>query len=127
MKALEIFNARRKLGTMSRDYGKTIDDVLHIDDAKELDVIETALTPKTADEICKELDAFLKERDVETLSDVMFNGLTFWFYDSDDYDVEICRYDEMDNSLVFWSRNNLTPKLIREIATLFETLKENSI
>lgn len=42
-KALEIFYQRIKVGTLSQDYGKTVDDVLHIDDAKELDCIEDAL------------------------------------------------------------------------------------
>lgn len=51
MNAKEIFNARRKLGTMSRDYGKTIDDVLHIEDAKELDTIEESLTELLAIQI----------------------------------------------------------------------------
>ena len=128
MTALEIFNARRKIGTLSRDYGKTIDDVLHIEDAKELDIIETALTPKTAVEICKALTLFLKERDVKVLGGfVGFTNNAFWFFDEDDYRTEICRYDEMENSIAFWYRNNLTPEHISAIGTFFENKRKEQL
>ena len=39
-----IIEERTKIGTMSRDYGHTVDDVLHIESPYELTLIESALT-----------------------------------------------------------------------------------
>jgi len=40
---LNIIEKRTLIGTMSRDYGKTVDDVLTINDANELIMLEEAL------------------------------------------------------------------------------------
>ena len=40
---LNIIEKRTHIGTMSRDYGKTVDDVLTIDNANELIMLEEAL------------------------------------------------------------------------------------
>ena len=42
-KILNIIEKRTHIGTMSRDYGKTVDDVLTINNANELIMLEEAL------------------------------------------------------------------------------------
>lgn len=42
-KILNIIEKRTLIGTMSRDYGKTVDDVLTINNANELIMLEEAL------------------------------------------------------------------------------------
>lgn len=50
--AIEIIERRTKIGTMSRDYGHTVDDVLHIENAYELTTLENALErAKKVDEL----------------------------------------------------------------------------
>ena len=39
-----IIKERTKIGTMSRDYGHTVDDVSHIESPYELKMIESAIT-----------------------------------------------------------------------------------
>ena len=41
--AIEIIESRTKIGTMSRDYGHTVDDVLHVENAYELTTLDKAL------------------------------------------------------------------------------------
>ena len=41
--AIEIIESRTKIGTMSRDYGHTVDDVLHVENAYELTKLDKAL------------------------------------------------------------------------------------
>ena len=42
-KTREIIDKRTKLGTMSRDYGHHVDDILHIEDSYELTLIDNAV------------------------------------------------------------------------------------
>ena len=42
-KVRKIIDNRTKIGTMSRDYGHHVDDILHIEDSYELTVIDNAI------------------------------------------------------------------------------------
>ena len=42
-KVRKIIDNRTKIGTMSRDYGHHVDDILHIEDPYELTVIDNAI------------------------------------------------------------------------------------
>ena len=109
------------------DWGMEYTQVKDLTSTKSyFDTLRTALTEleqlrhvPTADEVCEAITSFLKERDVAMLSKVHFNDNSFWFYDDEDYRTEVCRYDEMENSLTFWYRNNLSLHLINLISRFY--------
>jgi len=83
---LNIIEKRTLIGTMSRDYGKTVDDVLTINDANELIMLEEAL--EQAKKEHDELEALKRVPTAEEVCEAIQENLT----------LKKIVYNEKDNS-----------------------------
>jgi len=93
--ALEILEKRTKIGTMSRDYGHTVDDILHIENSYELTVIENALQhAKKQGEllVVVEAERVLAHNELNRLREIDDDDIAFGMMNV--YFIEIARANE---------------------------------
>jgi len=91
---------------------------------KTFELLKKALTPPTANEVCKALSEWLKE-ELPTLWNykVYHDNGGFHYYNNEDYEIYLVDYDEVFERIFF--PRYLPPHLITLIGRFYEGLEEN--
>jgi hypothetical protein len=87
----------------------------------EIDLIKKALIPPTKEEVCKELNEWLKKHHPNALSSVKFDYRTFWYLDDDNGHTDII-HKAIDGRLLFFV--SFPPRLVALIGRFYENLEE---